>query len=39
MSNDFNRPNPDLGTPPLSRRPPWASWLVILAAAVVAALA
>lgn len=39
MSNDLNRPNSDLGTPPLSRRPPWASWIVILAAVVVAALA
>lgn len=39
MSNDLNRPSPDLRTTPLSRRPPWAQWVVILGAIILAALA
>ena len=39
MRSYFNRPGPDLGTPPSSRRRPWAPWMIIFAVAVLAALA
>ncbi|MFP3544645.1 hypothetical protein SB748_14345 [Rhizobium sp. SIMBA_035] len=41
MTNDFNRPNPDLRTtPPVAdRRSPWTMWIGIAAVIVIIALA
>ncbi|MGO4570043.1 hypothetical protein AB4Z52_34690 [Rhizobium sp. 2YAF20] len=39
MTNDFNRPNPDLRTTPLRDRPGWAMWASVAAVVVILALA
>ncbi|PZM13713.1 hypothetical protein CPY51_12565 [Rhizobium tubonense] len=39
MTNDFNRPNPDLRTTPIRDRSPWTMWASVAAAIVVLALA